>query len=141
MITRKVGFTLIAATALAACSGTTVPPKDLDVEGQPCHNVVTPVMVYPAPGATGIPDGNFSVILSNHTVTLTLNLVNSNVVQVYTALPVPNPTDPRQSAYAVPALQPQTTYSVLARLQDNDCLVGSGAIPLQLLSLGSFTTQ
>jgi hypothetical protein len=99
-------------------------------------------LLYPEPGATGVADGNFTMVSAAAT-SLTL-AAGANVV----ALPSPGPTpSPLPSPMAapivngellqgevVPALQPHTTYTV------NDQR-GAAGVCNPPTDLGSFTTQ
>ncbi|MGD0051012.1 MAG: hypothetical protein ABSD03_04220 [Vulcanimicrobiaceae bacterium] len=96
---------LAATIALAACSGATTPPENRCV---PIVIPAPPKMVYPANGATGVPDGNFTLVLTyGFGSSLTLSATGAPTVTTSGVTTLPN-----GAGYAVPALQPATTYTV-----------------------------
>jgi hypothetical protein len=62
-------------------------------------------MVYPTSGATGIPDGNFTLTLASAWGTAPLTLSATGAPTVTTS-------SPQGAQYAVPALRAATTYTV-----------------------------
>lgn len=99
-------------------------------------------MLYPIPGATGAPDGNFTMVTTNVT-SLTLTAGAQSI-----ALPSPGPAptpmpSPAATPFfqsetfqgeAVPALQPATTYTALDQR-------GARSICNPPENLGTFTTR
>ena len=100
-------------------------------------------LLYPIPNATGVPDGNFSLVTFVATsVSLT---AGATVIALGTPGPAPFPLpSPMASPYAgggamlqgeaAPALQTHTTYAVLDQR-------GAAGVCNPPLTLGSFTTQ
>lgn len=105
---------------------------------------VPPQMIFPASGATGVADGNFTIVLGRSGGTLTLNGPNGvSVTTSPTSVPSPLPSGaatptPGSSpaAYAVGALSPATTYAIQANYASPQA--GCPTIPQ---TVGSFTTQ
>ncbi len=135
---------LLAAVALAAsvvaCGGGSAPahvpyPCPLSPVPQP------PALEYPAPNATGIPDGNFSLRLEDPYGHIYLwsqpVLVPANGGQSVTAGPYQIVPTPGANVYTsvVPALQNSTAYSV------NLTFPPTGGPCAATQTLGSFTTQ
>ncbi len=125
---------VMAMSVLTACAG-----QSNASSSSTCPEVVreTPTMISPANGATGVADGNFSLILSNSG--FTIDLTAPNVATV--VLPSPAPASQTQTgvSYAVPALQAATTYSVVASTAATSGPCGSS--PAAHVSIGTFTTQ
>jgi len=128
------------ALALGACGGT---PSEL--HGGLCGVApAPPQMTYPQSGATGVPDGNFTlVITAKTTVSLAINgrVVIANVPS--NGLP-PSPA-PTQGpiggyGYVVPALHAATTYQVVVLWPQSGC--SETAQPnVGPQTIGTFTTQ
>jgi hypothetical protein len=114
-------------------------------------------LVYPAPGATDIPDDQGIVVYGGFTsgasisVPITLQAGSSAPLTTFetsvpspvptpTASPFPNLNSQSQALYAVhlPTLASKTSYHVLAQIHYAVC--GGGPQPFQA-DLGSFTTR
>ena len=102
-------------------------------------------MLYPEDGASGVPDGNFPLVLSYKFFgnSLALEVGGSIAVPSLMPTPVPSPLPSpaatplpifTPAAYAVPQLQSATTYSVVAISSPSPCF------PSQE-SIGTFTTK
>jgi hypothetical protein len=102
-------------------------------------------MMFPENGATAVPDGNFTLVLSwQYGTRLDLDAGGTVAVQGLNAVPVPGPlpspsaTAPPNStpvAYAVPGLHANTTYAVVGHFAvTNGCSTYD-------MPVGSFTTQ
>jgi hypothetical protein len=142
MLLRKRSIAIIAGVlaGLLGLSGKTSPAV------QPCTVMVPapPRLVYPMPGATGVPDGNFTMVVSFKPV-LPITLVgNTAVVGPLVPAMVPNPlptplATPRpaghQAAYAVGPLAPATTYTLTMNVPANQ------HCPAKVETGGSFTTR
>jgi hypothetical protein len=134
----------VGVAALAACAGPKTYPIGCE---QPA--VAPPTMISPANGATGVADGNFSLVLSYASpLTIELNATSgtsgtsgTTLTTVTLSSPVPLPSaSPAQSgvSLAVPALQAATTYTVVGF---DDGGSGCGAARGVSYSIGTFTTQ
>jgi hypothetical protein len=115
----------VAITVFAACAGSKASPIT-------CESIATPTMISPTNGATGVADGNFSLILSSSGFTIFLTAPGG----VSVSLPSPAAASSTQAgvSYAVPALQAATTYSVVAS-------ASGGCGPAHPVTIGTFTTQ
>ena len=128
----------VGVAALAACAG----PKTYPI-GCELAAVVPPTMISPANGATGVADGNFSLVLSLASpLTIELDATSGTTVTTVTlSSPVPLPSaSPAQSgvSLAVPALQAATTYTVVGFDYGAS---GCGAARGDSYSIGTFTTR
>jgi len=132
----------VGVAALAACAGPKTSPIVCE---QPA--VAPPTMISPTNGATGVADGNFSLVLSYASpLTIELDATSGTTVSTVTTTvtlssPVPLPSaSPAQSgvSLAVPALQAATTYTVVGF---DDSGSGCGAAHGVSYSIGTFTTQ
>jgi hypothetical protein len=114
---------LLLASALVACtSGAGTAP----VVGCAQLTVVAPPpLLYPVNGATGLPDGNFNVILGYAYGSLALTAPDGTVVPAASPVPAPSPlpsspVTPSPSstpvAYPVPALKATTSYTMIGTL-------------------------
>jgi len=116
------GLTIIAACGGGSGTGTTMPvPCPLEL-AQPAP----PDLLYSIPGATGVPDGNFQLIVGYPTTPFAPPVLAptpagpSTTGATFTAAPTPLPSPmatPRSSiemlfGSAIPALQSATTYEV-----------------------------
>lgn len=142
-----VPFTALTASllaALAACGGPAhvAPRVQCVLAGQP------PALVYPAGGAGAAPDGNFTLVLTRADAPVSLALGSQTLAANLAAAAVPSPLpsphatfapNDTLAGYAVPALQPHTTYTVLAPVTPSGCFA-SPPPPAQA-GIGSFTTQ
>ncbi len=100
---------------------------------------IPPALVYPIPGATGVPDGNFTLVAAyvppggtialSSGAALAAAAVPSPLPSPY-ASPAPNAT--AMSGFAVGALAPSTSFTV--------ALSVPGACPATV-QLGQFTTH
>ena len=134
---------LLGLALLAGCGGAIASVRQAE-----CAAVgtlpVPPTMLYPIANATGVPDGNFTLVLSStygDGVYLTssgsanLNLATTTVPS---PLPSPSATAPpgaTPAGFTVGALAAHTTYTVAATFtQPAGCPNISGMV-------GSFTTQ
>ena len=114
--------------------------------------VAQPALVYPTNGAVNIPDGDFSITLSNQygsSLILTTGAMLAGAAVtggVTSQISVPLAG---VSQYAVPQLQPSTKYwiNVSVPAYDLPCmtgggaLVGGGAPAGAIVTFGSFTTK
>jgi hypothetical protein len=132
-----------------ACAGGSSSPQVPD-----CSVPAVPQMLYPMNHATGVPDGNFTMVLAftvNPAMWGSPGLAPSAVSGRPGPLqPAPNPlpspiASPPSGATlqgsAIGSLQPATQYAVLYSFQPPTGCVppGGGTLPVQ--SAGSFTTQ
>ena len=131
----------ILAASLAACGGSSVRQPLI------CPEIAFPAppkMLYPAPGATGVPAGNFPLVLSFRYGTET-SLQSSGAPAVANLQPAPLPSPlpspaatpgPFASpvAYAVPSLQSAAAYAVIASFSPGPCAPGQ-------VTIGNFTTR
>lgn len=125
---------LVAGVTLCACS----PPAS----GQICEAAVIPYepMIYPAPNATGVPDGNFTLVLAAPAQTaLMINGAGPlRSAAVPNPLPTPystpSPTPSEYSGYAVGPLAAATTYTVTES-------GGAGTACPYTQTFGQFTTR
>ena len=136
---------LAAAALLAACGNGTPSPQPTIFPCPLTPFPAPPEMLYTEDGATGVPDGNFPLVLSNKFFgnSLALKVGGSIVVPSLAPTPVPSPLPSpaatplpifTPAAYAVPQLQTATTYSVVAISSPSPCF------PSQE-SIGTFTTK
>lgn len=130
---------VLAASIFAACSSTGSTSVQCPAAGTV---VAPPTMLYPVSGATGVPDGNFTLVLSAaYGQTLTLSPGNATLASasVPNPLPTPNATPPPGSTpvgFAVGVLSAHTTYTIYG----NFASTMSGC-PGISAAVGSFTTQ
>jgi len=141
----------VIALALAACGGgrgsATQAPVPCPLAAGAYAIPAPPDLLYPMPGATGVPDGNFTLVVGYSTTPPALQLVTgSGGIPAFSSnawgpppSPMPSPAaTPRSSSemlygLAVPALAAHTTYTAQ---------VTFGSPPCQSTeSAGSFTTQ
>ncbi len=126
---------LLCGAAFAACSqggGQVVRAPQTVV----CSELIPapPAMLSPVNGATGVPDGNFALILSDaFPGTIELTATGSAAVSLPSPAPTTSGSDANAESYAVPVLQAATSYTVLG-------LFGSGSCQTQT-RIGSFTTR
>lgn len=126
-----------AALALAGCNGSTAQPN-------PCATIpgsgtqpVLPELIYPMPGSTGVPDGNFTAVVAYARGTVTIG--TTTLAATAAPSPVPSPyTTPLPNAavltgFPVGSLSAQTTYSIVDAVGTSQCPDN--------VTLGSFTTQ
>jgi hypothetical protein len=126
---------LLFVAALVDCSGGTSSSNP----SLPCLPPAAPQLIYPAPGATGVPDGNFTMVLT-YFQGVTLNggaSVEGPFSQAALPSPLPTPyASPLPSGYplagyVVGALAPATTYTV------TETSTGTGACAGVVLTGGS----
>lgn len=129
----------VSAVALSGCGGATPATDSVICVTAPAP----PMLIYPSDGAAGVPDGNFTLVVSGGsqsidlaigTVVALTNLAPTGSVQVQT--PPGN-----AYGYTVPALQPLTTYSVRASVARSGCYDANKVSSTQWASIGSFTTK
>lgn len=128
---------LIASAILSACSNAATPQGI-------CNGVAVPappmILIYPAPNATGVPDGSFTLVLGAPVQTgLRLNGAGPlTSVAVPNPLPTPyatpSPTPSEYSGYAVGPLSAATTYTLTETLSP-------GTVCQFTETLGQFTTR
>jgi hypothetical protein len=135
------GYLIVALVLpLCACGGAGAKP--------PCgpNGLPPATLLYPINGATNVPDGNFSMVMSFQYGFVSLAPANGGTpVSVSpTAVPSPLPSpsatpEPGFTPYAVSvtALQSGTTYTVLSSFP-NDVDVPCTPVTVKI---GSFTTQ
>jgi len=132
---------LSVGAMLAACSGTSTPPGTSSPQSI-CNGVAQPVepLVYPVPNATGVPDGNFTLVLGGPAQTkLMLNGVGPlAAAAVPNPLPTPDaspsPVPSEYSGYAVGPLAAATTYTITET-------IAAGTACQATESFGQFTTR
>ena len=141
----------VIALALAACGGASSPSSPSPV---PCPLAAgayaipaPPDLLYPIPGATGVPDGNFTLVVGYSTTPPALQLVTgSGGIPTLSSnawgpapSPLPSPAaTPRSSSetlygLSVPGLAAHTTYTAQVTFGSPPCQSTETA--------GSFTTQ
>jgi hypothetical protein len=130
--------------ALYACAGGGSPDPQQNLI---CVTSAPPTeILYPASGAT-VPDGNFTLLLGNpdSPVSLAINgtvaVANLQPAPVPSPLPSPFTGDTSAAGYAVPSLQPKTTYQVMAPVPRSGCYDPANVPPQAIGTLGTFTTQ
>ena len=134
---------LLSVALLAGCGGAVASVRQAECGGYAILPV-PPTMMYPIANATGVPDGNFTLVLSStygDGVFLSSN-GNANLSLATAAVPGPLPspsaTAPPGSTpagFAVGTLAAHTTYTVAATFtQPAGCPNITGTV-------GSFTTQ
>jgi hypothetical protein len=135
-------FAVAASAALAACGGGDPPGQNVI-----CVTSVAPdPVLYPTSGATGVPDGNFSLVLGWSEPTVSLAINGTVVVPDLPAASLPSPSPsatypPNAVAYAVPSLQTKTTYQVIGALPLSGCYDPKTPPSPQTGTLGTFTTK
>ena len=147
----KLLFAAIAAAALAACQGgdtnraLPAPTPSPAPTVCPVLVIAPPPLLYPANGATGIPDGNFNIV-TGYAYGTTLNVIPPGGPAISTGPSGPAPSPLPSStftpgpfatpvAYAVPALRAATTYTVQGAVNlPSPCIA-------PVYTLGTFTTQ
>jgi hypothetical protein len=144
--TRRLLAPVTLASALAACS----PTQTACSLVAPPINFANPQLLYPIPGAVGVPDNaKFLVLATTSQVTLAGNLsltapgVNQPLVQGAVPSPLPSPMaspPPGASEFgaALPPLAPHKTYNVTYVLH---AAVDPCAPTNTTANLGSFTTR
>ncbi|HEY9179675.1 MAG TPA: hypothetical protein VIO32_03085 [Candidatus Baltobacteraceae bacterium] len=141
----------IIALALAACGGTssrsTQAPVPCPLAAGAYAIPAPPDLLYPMPGATGVPDGDFTLVVGYSSRPPQMQLVTgSGVIPALSSnawgpapSPMPSPAaTPRSSSetlygLAVPALSAQTTYTAQVTFGNPPCQTTESA--------GSFTTR
>jgi hypothetical protein len=129
--------------ALAALGGSHASANNI------CVTALAPAtLVYPANGAKGVPDGKFTLVLSHAEGPVSLAIDGVSAVPQLQSAPSPSPLPSGSAAgtvisaaYAVPALQPKTTYQVMAPLPVSGCYDPNHPPEPKIGTLGSFTTQ
>ena len=134
---------LLSIALLAGCGGAVASLRQVQC-GAYGSLPVPPVMLYPVANATGVPDGNFTLVLSStYGNGLFLSSTGNANLALATAavpspLPSPNATPPPGSTpagFSVGTLAAHTTYTVAATFtQPAGCPNVTGDV-------GSFTTQ
>lgn len=138
---RLIGFVgAISALTLSACGATTGPsPETCALAPMP------PALVYPLDGGTNVPDGNFTLVLTQSAAHVSLEISNVVAVADLQSAPIPNPipspasTASPGAAYAVPVLRPSTTYEVFGVYPLGGCHPSDYTPPPS--PIGSFTTK
>jgi hypothetical protein len=131
---------VLSALTLGALTGC-----DAGSSGSPnntCNGSAIPTMalVYPAPGATGVPDGNFTLVIgSSFGIVGTIGIAGNNLAAASVPSPLPSPYATPQpqatvSAYAVPPLAGGKTYTVVDS-------IAAGTPCAAQQTVGQFTTQ
>lgn len=131
---------------LSACGGGGTSPSS-NSNGICVTAVQAPSLVYPMNGATGVQDGNFTLVLSRAASPVSLATGGTTVVGLASA-PVPNPLpspaaspSSTDAGYAVPSLQAATTYQVQGPLPLSGCYDPSSPPPQPIGTYGTFTTR
>jgi len=119
----------ITAVAFAACAAST--PSTPDNPRGVCAVAAPPQMISPANGATGVPDGNFSLVVTATSYSAPL-LVAASGAKVQGGPWVAGPSAGQDSSY-IPALAAATTYTIEASAPDPCNRLG--------VTIGTFTTQ
>lgn len=145
---------LAASSVLTGCGGAArpAPAQTFSVcAAQPAAAavLVPPQLVYPLNGATNVPDGNFTLVLSTTNiapqgaVSLAIDnaivLLNVAPTAIPSPLPSPAASAPPGSAYAIPALNAATTYQVIDSIPQTGCFTTPP--PIYPGVIGSFTTR
>jgi hypothetical protein len=139
----RAGAAVFAVLALAACGGGA--PKCIAVpEPVAVAPLPTPVLVQPAPGATGVPTTGLQVAIRFGIDGELLRLVDQNGVTLFGGLferqvfPAVGPPQYDHVA-AAPQLAPHTSYTVFA----DGSVPAFGCDPAHpfSFSIGTFTTQ
>lgn len=142
LVPTRAALTVAAVAVLTACASnsaafTSSSDREGTTKGVTCPDVIpaSPTMVSPTNGATGVADGNFSLVLTSSAYAIEVKAPGGATV----ALPAPSPAPssspaPSDETFAVPALQPATTYAVVGLFDaGNSCEITT--------SIGTFTTQ
>jgi hypothetical protein len=141
---------LALLSALCACGGAAQQTPSPIICNDAVDSAVIPKppsMLYPVDGATGVNDGNFTLVLQyGDGNNVGIESANSGGVIYLNQAPVPNPfpspaTTPAPgtapAGYAVPALSRATTYTVVEAVHE-----GCGqSFGLSFVKLGTFTTR
>jgi hypothetical protein len=134
---------VVVAAALAACAA-----RSADAPGDVICGIAPPppYLVYPEDGATNVPDGVFTLVIQRAAPPVSLEIGSavavSNLAATAVPSPLPSPSTPNAvagAAYAVPSLEPHTTYRVFGVYGVSGCHPDNYAPPPQ--PIGSFTTQ
>ena len=130
---------------LSACGGSNADPRKLVQCGPIGQPAAT--LLYPIDGATNVPDGNFTMVMSFDYGFVSLATANggtpvsmSGPVAVPSPFPSPSATaEPGFTPYAlsIPVLQSHTTYTVSSAFPND---VDVPCTPTTV-KIGSFTTQ
>jgi hypothetical protein len=137
-INARMGFAMLLAATAAACSSKSSPVVNCGLP--PPLPIPELILLYPAPGATGVPDAIGSLVLSGNgedyygptTIALTTMSTGGGVTVVAQGTPGPAPSplpsplatpselgaDAPNSGLPVPTLSPATTYSVSRTYED-----------------------
>lgn len=124
--------------ALAGCAGGSSTPSAPN-QGCPAFGTLTagPTLVNPAPNAIGVPDGSFTLQMTwgadPNAAGLSFSLVAQNGTVVVPLGPFTAGNNNSYS-YALPALQPKTTYTMNRTVTVSAGCTGGD-------SVASFTTQ
>jgi hypothetical protein len=140
----RLGTACLAAMSLAACNGGSSTPCRPVAVARPI--LLTPVMVQPAPGATGVPTTGLQVAIRNGDDSKgeLLRLVDQNGATLTGGLfqPAASPAGAPQAydhVAAAPQLAPHTTYQAFV----DGAFPAFGCNPADpfSFSIGTFTTQ
>ncbi len=138
-----VSFAGAMAAMLSACGGAATPRSQEQVI---CGLAPpAPSLVYPIDGAVNVPDGNFTLLLTSSATPVSLLVANATVfadlppTTIPSPLPSPAATASPHAGYAVPKLQPSTTYEVVGVYPVSGCHPIDYTPPPQ--PIGSFTTS
>jgi hypothetical protein len=143
---RKLGIVaLFSAAALAGCNGSS------SGSGQPvaCNLLIplSPKMIYPIPGATGVPDGQFTLVVSfapPGSITLASGATTLGPLAsapVPSPLPTPNATPSPSSAQTYAGFAVSGALSSAATYTVTDTMPAVANCPATSQTIGSFTTQ
>ena len=140
-----VRFLIIALIGLlAACGGGNAVPRKLVQCGPVGQPAAT--LLYPLDGATNVPDGNFTMVMSFDYGLVSLTTADGTPVSMLGHVAVPSPlpspsatAEPGFTPYAlsIPPLQSHTTYTVSSKFPND---VDVPCTPTTV-KIGSFTTQ
>jgi hypothetical protein len=133
------GLAVFVVAGAAACGGGTTLPR--------CPPLALPIpafyMVYPSPGATGVPDSLSDIVFAGSPVgSVTLAGGTQTIALTLEPAPTPTPTPqgglPQSIAALSMRLSGRTTYTVLEtyNVGGSNC-----SAPTGIFSVGSFTTQ
>jgi hypothetical protein len=143
---QKFGLFLVAASVLAACGGGSVaraPLPQVIPTVCPLAVIAPPVMISPTNGASGVPRGNFAIILAyayGTEITVTVAGAASGTVS---APGVPDPT-PGIGQYGSPGIPEDYDVGVLVAATTYT-VTGAAPVPAgctsPVVTIGSFTTS
>jgi hypothetical protein len=99
------------------------------------------LLIYPANGATGIPDGNFTLEVTGPPNPISLQNASTVVVSNVPASAPFTGAPLSGYEYQIPALQAETTYTVIALTSRGGCYDPNKVSSTVPAPIGSFTTK